>query len=83
MAHPRILALAQAIVSNTSFINSHLEARNLPSPSFDPDSPADLLVEQGEEFERARREVVEAAEELGTLLVGPGEYLMGLYVSVF
>jgi hypothetical protein len=82
MAHSRILTLANIISSNTSLINSHLSAQNLPSPSFDPDNPVDLLSGHGAEFEEARQSVVEAADELRTLLLGPKEYLMGIYVSL-
>lgn len=81
MAHSRILTLANIISSNTSLINSHLSAQNLPTPSFDPEVPADLLSGHGAEFEEARQSVVEAADELRTLLLGPKEYLMGVYVS--
>lgn len=81
MAHSRILTLANIISSNTSLINSHLSAQNLPTPSFDPEVPADLLSGHGAEFEEARQNVVEATDELRTLLLGPKEYLMGIYVS--
>ena len=65
----RITELASIIASKTALIDTHLTAQGLPSPSFDPDSPPQLL-NQGSIAE-ARRIVLEATDELHALIQGP------------
>ena len=69
----RISLLASIISVDTAKVNEHLEANDLPSPSFDVDGSVDLKLPP--ETEEARMSVLEAPIELGDLLRGLEELL--------
>lgn len=80
MSHARIVHLAHIISTNAQAIDAQLSAKGLPSPSFDPETPDDLLYGHGEEFEAARQAMIEATGELKMLVEGPRESVMGMFV---
>lgn len=79
----KIAGLAALIAENTKTIDEYLRSHNLPSPSFDADGPATLLVPEAEtEVIRARQQVVASTEELNKLMKGPTEMLFSTFVSL-
>lgn len=69
----RIAELALIISTNTEQVDAHLARRGLPSPSFDPDSPAGTL--RDSQIVAARLAILEATDELHALMLGPVELL--------
>jgi hypothetical protein len=72
MAASRLIQLAEAVLKNAKQFDAYLQEHNLPTPSFEPDGPADfgaLPVEQ------ARVDAIDAARELADLLQGPVGFL--------
>ena len=65
----RIAVLASIIADNTTKIDSYLVSKDLPTPSFDPDTPASLLFDPS--IAAARQAVLEATDELNALMLGP------------
>ena len=76
-ATTRITELAAIVSRNTEEISSYLAHHSLASPSFDADSPLDLP----EVLRSARKSVVEATEELKSLVQGPKEAIKSELVS--
>jgi len=82
MSISRILELSTRIAANTSKVSDYLTANNLPLPSFDIDGPFESAVpKDATEIEAARSAVIEDAQELRRLMLGPREYLMSYTVS--
>jgi hypothetical protein len=70
MASPtRISELAALIQKNTAILDDYLSANGLPTPSFDESSPP--LLPLPEDMANVRDAVIEAADELHSLLMGP------------
>jgi len=65
----RITALSSIIASNSSKIDSFLVANNLPTPSFDVDVPPYMLLHP--EIAGARKAILEATDEMTSLVSGP------------
>ena len=70
----RIAILAAEIQENTSKVDAYLKENGIPSPSFSPDNP--LHVEVPEEIAAAQNAVVDATDELKTLMLGPVPHLV-------
>ena len=79
MATTRITELAAIIADNTKHIDAQLAQRGLPSPSFDPDSPAGALLHS--DVIASRRAILEATDELHALMRGPVDILTRQPVS--
>ena len=79
MATSRIGELAAVIATNTKHLDAHFSKNGLPSPSFDPDSPVDLLL--GNEVIATRQAILDATEELNALMQGPIDLLTRQPVS--
>ncbi|TVY22560.1 O-methyltransferase [Lachnellula hyalina] len=73
MASSRITELAAAIQANTSKVEEYFAAQGLESPSFDAEFPSGLPPE----VERSRYGVLEAADEIMDLMVGPRGIIEG------
>ncbi|KAL8650148.1 MAG: hypothetical protein Q9210_003995 [Variospora velana] len=69
MATSRITELATIIATHTKQIDAHLAAKGLPSPSFDPESPAGALLDS--EVIASRQSILDATDELHALMQGP------------
>ena len=69
MAFSRISKLASIIQENTTIVQHHLEANGLPSPSFDASQPTELLGD--DEIAASRQIILEATDELHSLMLGP------------
>lgn len=69
MGQSRISELAATITSITAEIEAFLTAEDLPSPSFDSDSPPELLFHP--KIATLRQQLLEATDELHTLMLGP------------
>ncbi|KAL8722853.1 MAG: hypothetical protein Q9225_000740 [Loekoesia sp. 1 TL-2023] len=69
MGKSRIGELAATIASKTAEIEGTLTAEDLQSPSFDPDSPPELLFHP--KIAPLRQQLLEATDELHTLMLGP------------
>ncbi|KAL8856173.1 MAG: hypothetical protein Q9178_007211 [Gyalolechia marmorata] len=80
MATTRITELAAIIADNTKHVDAHLAQRGLPSPSFDPDSPAGALLHS--DVIASRRAILEATDELHALMRGPVDILTRQPVSI-
>ncbi|KAI4280706.1 MAG: hypothetical protein L6R35_005840 [Caloplaca aegaea] len=69
MATSRIAELATIIATHTKQIDAHLATKGLPSPSFDPESPAEALLDS--EVIASRQSILDATDELHALMQGP------------
>jgi len=69
MATNRIAELASLIAVNTAAVDAHLDSSNLPTPSFGPGFPAQVLSEA--KIAASRQVILEATDELHSLLLGP------------
>ncbi|MCJ1261072.1 hypothetical protein MMC22_000936 [Lobaria immixta] len=69
MAVSRISELASIIAAMTAEFDAHITAEGLPSPSFHPSSPPDLLLHPN--IAAARQKILEATDELHALMLGP------------
>lgn len=69
MTISRIAQLASIIAENTAIIDRHLVAEGLPCPAFDAKEPPDLLNDR--KIAPARQAVIEATDELHSLMIGP------------
>jgi len=76
----RIAQLAAHIAHHTQRVDEHLSKNNLPHPSFNADSPADL--ELPSELEESRNAVLEATQELNDLLQTPRDLIFNHHVSM-
>lgn len=65
--------LAEEISRNTSVMVEHLQAKNLPHPSFDTDGPSHPIPDGDNELSAARRALIDATKALHALAVGPTE----------
>ena len=67
-----IARLARLIVDNTTLLDNHLQAHNIPQPSFHEDGPVGFgSLGEHPEVEEARKKALEACLELSDLLQGP------------
>lgn len=80
MAPNRIVELANLIQRNTHAIDAHLTAQSLPTPSFAADTSPTLLLGHGLEIDAARQSVIDATDELQSLMLGPTGLLSSLFV---
>ncbi|KAL9008751.1 MAG: hypothetical protein Q9173_006154 [Seirophora scorigena] len=69
MATSRIAELAAIIATHTKRVDAHLATKGLPSPSFDPESPAEALMDS--EVIASRQSILDATDELHALMQGP------------
>ena len=69
MGSSRIIELAEGIASNVAKINTYTTSQGLPAPSFDADSPLELLFHP--EISTLRQKTLDATDELHALMVGP------------
>lgn len=69
MAVSRISELASIIAMMTAELDAHCVAEGLPSPSFDPNSPPNLLLHPN--IAATRQRILEATDELHALMLGP------------
>ncbi|EZF21869.1 hypothetical protein H112_05043 [Trichophyton rubrum D6] len=69
----RIVQLAQLISSGITVIDTHLGDNGLSTPSFNPDSPVQVVTQ--EDMVRVKYEVLGATIELRQLLEGPMKLL--------
>ncbi|KAL6721250.1 hypothetical protein ACLMJK_000352 [Lecanora helva] len=79
MAASRIVELASVIQNSTSSIDAHLAQENLPSPSFDAEQPSAVL--DNAKIKDARQAILEATDELHSLMLGPAIYHFGFATS--
>lgn len=80
MATSRIAVLAAIIATHTKQVDAHLAAKGLPSPSFDPESPAEALMDS--EVTASRQSILDATDELHALMQGPVDIIAGHPVSI-
>ena len=76
MTNVRASELASKIQLNTSVLIEHLTTQGLPLPSFSVETP--VVQSLPPEIAQAREAMVEAAEELQALVLGPLANLMRL-----
>lgn len=69
MASSRILELANSIQVNTSKVDEYFSAHGIPTPSFDIDTPLELDLPN--DIAACRSAIIEATEELHSLMLGP------------
>lgn len=79
MATSRIGELAAIIETNTMQIDGYLAETGLPSLSFDPGSPAGVLLD--EKVMASRQAILDATDELHALMQGPTDILTRQPVS--
>ncbi|KAH3967279.1 hypothetical protein HBI24_208500 [Parastagonospora nodorum] len=79
MSTSRMIQLATTISKNAEVVDSYLNSRDLPTPSFDAECPERLLFGHGEEIDGARQAVVDATDELQALMLGPTGLLSSLF----
>ena len=80
MATSRIGELAAIIATNTRQLDTYLAKQGLPSPSFDPNSPAGLLLSS--DVIAYRQAILDATDELHALMQGPIDILTRQPVSI-
>ena len=76
----RISELSSTIAASTSKYDSYISAQGLPTPSFDPGAPPFLPLPP--DVAEAGQLVLEAADELHSLIAGPLAPLFTPYVSL-
>ena len=80
MASTRTVELASMIAEHTTNVDNFLVSKGLPTPSFDPDAPQDIIfpdsVAASQEF------IVEATDELHSLILGLIGFMIHSYVSL-
>ena len=69
MASSRIVELASSIQTNTSKVDQHFSSHGIPTPSFDIETP--LEVDLPDEIAACRTAILEATDELHSLIMGP------------
>ena len=79
MAKSRIGELAAIIATNTQQLDAHFSEKGLPSPSFAPDSPPELLLDS--KAVAPRQAILDATDELHALMQGPRDLLTRQSVS--
>lgn len=79
MATSRIGELAAIIATHTKQIDAHLADTGLPGLSFDPDSPARVLLDN--RVIASRQAILDATDELHALMQGPIDILIRQPVS--
>lgn len=75
MAPNRIVELSETIQNHTKIVDDYLEANNLPTPSFDISTPLRLPLPPDIQVSQAA--VLDAADELTALMLGPAGSLVG------
>lgn len=76
-----ISTLTSIIAENAAKIESYLVSNNLPTPSFDADIPPNLLFDP--QIIEARGAILEATNELHSLMLGPMLTLMNWETFVY
>ena len=69
MNKSRVIKLAEDIASNVAKIDTYTKSQGLPSPSFEADSPPQLLFHP--EISTLRQKTLDATDELHALMLGP------------
>lgn len=69
MTSSRIVELANSIQTNTSKVDQHLSSHGIPTPSFDVETP--LEMDLPDDIEACRVAILEATDELHSLVMGP------------
>ena len=69
MTSSRIVELADSIQTNTSKVEKYLSSHGIPTPSFDIETP--LEMDLPDDIEACRVAILEATDELHSLIVGP------------
>lgn len=69
MSPTRIVQLASDILRHTEQFDTYLQSEKLPTPLFEPDAP--FQYELSDSASASRQAVIDAADELLDLLLGP------------
>lgn len=69
MASSRIVKLANSIQANTSKLDQHFSSHGIPTPSFDIETP--LKIDLPDDLAACRMAIIEATDELQSLILGP------------
>ena len=69
MATSRISELASLIAASTADIESYLASEGIPAPTFDAETPSRLLLD--DRVAASRQKILEATDELHSLMLGP------------
>ena len=80
MASTRIAELASRIAEHTTNLNNYLVSQGLPTPSFDPIVPPDVTLPDA--VAASREIILDATDELHSIIVGPIGLLTAPYVSL-
>ena len=72
-AQTRIAELSSVIQVSTARLDDYLKAHGISSPSFDLDTPAKLSLPA--DIAEVRENLLDATDELNTLILGPVRYL--------
>ena len=69
---PRLTELSTLIAQKTAQIESYLDAKGLPLPSFDANAPVELgIAREDEDVQKIRIELLDLIKELRDLITGP------------
>lgn len=78
----KIVELSTLIADKTKVVDEYFKKNGLPTPSFDLDGPARIMIPpQEKEASDALTAVLSATRDLNQLLTGPTGVLMGTSVS--
>jgi hypothetical protein len=80
MAQTRIAELATIISTQTTFVDQYLQSHGISSPSFDAEY--NEMTTPPKEITASKNAILEATEELNSLIAGPVGYLTSLNVSL-
>lgn len=69
MVASRISELSSLIAARTAEVDAYLTSQGLPAPSFDAHAPSHALLD--DRIADARRDILEATDELNALMLGP------------
>lgn len=69
MASNRIVELANSIQTNTAKLDQHYSSHGIPTPSFDIETP--LKIDLPSDLAACRMAIIEATDELQSLILGP------------
>lgn len=78
MASNRITELANSIQTNTSELDQYFSSHGIPTPSFDIETP--LEIDLPDDIEACRVAILEATDELHSLIMGPVQMINELKV---
>ncbi|PQE06851.1 Sterigmatocystin 8-O-methyltransferase protein [Rutstroemia sp. NJR-2017a WRK4] len=80
MAQTRIAELATVISNQTAFVDQYLQAHGISSPSFDAEY--NEMTTPPKEITASKNAILEATEELNSLIAGPVGYLTSLNTTI-